>query len=78
MRIVEKVKVESKQCTGIVCDRCKKEIDAEKDLFEFQEALMLSLTGGYGSVFGDGAKIELEICQGCVKEVLGPFMRISS
>jgi len=57
----------------IICDVCKKEI-LPTDHIEFQEALRLSITGGYGSVFGDMATVKIEMCQHCVKKILGPYL----
>lgn len=58
----------------MVCDRCGKEIDPD-DFVEWQEALIISFTGGFGSVFGDGTRCHLDLCQECVKKVLGPYIR---
>lgn len=32
--------------------------------------------GGYGSVFGDGDTLVLDMCQHCLKQKLGEFVRI--
>lgn len=56
----------------ITCDRCKKIITDE---LEEQEAMTLRFTGGYSSVFGDGANVEVDICQQCLKELVGDFCR---
>ncbi len=40
------------------------------------EALRLRFAGGYGSVFGDGARVEADLCQYCIKELIGPFCRV--
>lgn len=57
--------------TGIVCSVCKKEIT---DIMEAQEAVSIQISGGYSSVFGDGAEGRLDICQHCLKEKLGEFI----
>lgn len=31
----------------------------------------------YASALGDGARVELDLCSACVKEVLGPWLRVS-
>jgi protein-arginine kinase activator protein McsA len=59
----------------IICDVCKKQIE-HNDYIETQEMTTIHFTGGYGSVFGDGAEIELDICQSCLKEKLGEYLRI--
>lgn len=58
----------------LVCDRCARE--AEHDDLEFAEFLSFACKGGYHSVFGDGNEIEIDLCQHCVKEVLGPWIWI--
>jgi hypothetical protein len=74
-KIVRKrIKVE--EVTGYECDRCKKFI-ALNDWIEAQEMLRWRMTGGYGSVFGDGARISLDLCQNCTEEILGAFIQIN-
>ena len=62
---------------SIICDRCGRRAENESDSFEFGEYLSLDHTGGYGSIIGDGTRLELDLCQHCVKELLHPFARIS-
>ena len=57
------------------CDKCHK-IFYPYDIFEIGEFLHFRNVGGYGSVFGDGTKIELDLCQHCVKEILGLYLRV--
>lgn len=61
--------------TAIICDVCKKEFNMETDLTEIQEFHNIYFTGGYGSVFGDGCEFELDICQHCLKQILGKYFR---
>ncbi len=56
-----------------VCDRCGREITHDEHS-EWSETLRLRFTGGYGSVFGDGARVEADLCQQCVKELIGPCL----
>jgi len=58
----------------ISCDRCKRDLTDE---LERQEALVIVETGGYSSVFGDGADINLDLCQHCIKELLGEWMTVT-
>ena len=58
----------------IKCDICKKEVFAEEDIVEYQEFSKIDFVGGYGSVFGDGTRIECNICQHCLKEKLGDYL----
>ncbi|EJV4077348.1 hypothetical protein N6D15_002999 [Salmonella enterica] len=54
------------------CDRCK--FRAEKGDLEFQEFLTIDHKAGYGSVFGDRSRLRLDLCQHCVKAVLGQWL----
>lgn len=65
--IVEEVK-------SIICDRCGREDEVPG--LEAQEYLTIDTHGGYGSVIGDMASIKLDLCQHCLKEVLGPWLRV--
>jgi hypothetical protein len=64
---------------SIICDVCKKEYRPEKhangDFIEIQEFTHIKFTGGYGSVFGDSFSFECDICQHCLKEKLGAYIR---
>ena len=73
MRKTEKEIIERTRCVSILCDCCKKEYT---DAMEVQEFLCFYTTGGFLSVFGDEALIELDLCQYCVAELLGKYIRI--
>lgn len=57
------------------CDRCGRL--AEVGGWEFLEYSSIEYTAGYGSILGDGNNVEIDLCQHCVKEVLGPWLRIT-
>ena len=62
---------------SITCDCCKKEYPTTPDIeFETEEFLSLQKIAGYVSIFGDGNIIELDMCQHCVKKILGKYLRI--
>jgi hypothetical protein len=71
---VKKVTQKTYTLISTTCDRCKKVIDPD-DIVENQEICFIRFTGGYGSVFGDGAEVECDICQRCLKELIGGFYR---
>lgn len=60
-------------CTS---DRCKRRLTPDK-LGEWQERLSFDQSCGFDSVFGDGSTISLDLCQHCVLQVLGEWLRIS-
>jgi len=55
------------------CDRCGKLSNI--DDAEFKEFLSIDRVCGYGSVFGDGERIAVDLCQRCVKNILGEWLR---
>lgn len=57
------------------CDRCN--YHAEKDTPEFHEFLSIDKQAGFGSVFGDGNRLKLDLCQHCVKTLLNPWLSVS-
>lgn len=70
-----KKRIKEEQVTAYVCDCCKKRLPAE-DWIEMQEMLHWRMTGGYGSVFGDCARISLDLCQECTKKLLGAYIHV--
>jgi hypothetical protein len=75
MNVTETKTVPIEEIVGKICDVCKTQIDAN-DYFDFNEMVNVRFTGGYNSIFGDGAKVEIDICQICFKEKLGEYVRI--
>lgn len=75
MRIVAEQNVVTKVCTEIICDRCRTRILADNDA-EWHKAHWIEFTAGYDSVFGDGNKVECDLCQKCLKDLIGSFARI--
>lgn len=71
--------ISQERVTSIICDRCKLEyyIDNNNDYMEIQEFLRIDMIGGYNSVFGDESTIKLDICQHCLKQTLGDYLRIN-
>ncbi len=62
---------------SITCDKCGKTfIIGENDL-EIQEFQHISFCGGYGSVFGDMNDVECDICQHCLKAMIGDIVRVN-
>ena len=65
----EKILVPNK----LICDKCGKEIT---DVLEKQEAYSIHFIGGYASIFGDGIEVQCDLCQHCLKELIGKFCYI--
>ena len=72
LETIEKI-YKGKEVISITCDKCLKKIDHE---MEMQEVFRLRHGGGYNSVFGDGVDVECDICQHCLKEMIGGIARI--
>ena len=73
MKIYSDTQITKRHVTKVICDRCWIE---HTDTFEIEEFLYLDFIGGYGSIFGDGSKVECDLCQNCVKELLGKHLKI--
>ena len=61
----EQICEEKETVTAIICDDCGKRITSE-DIIEWQEAYSIRLMGGYGSIFGDGTTVRIDLCQHCL------------
>ena len=72
---VEEVLKPVTEISAFTCDRCGKYVSIN-DCFEFQEAHHISFVGGYDSVFGDGVKVECDLCQTCLLDLIGGIFRI--
>jgi hypothetical protein len=73
----ETQKIEREIVVGFSCDRCGKEVLVNENPMAYQESHQIRFTGGYSSVFGDGATVECDLCQDCLKTLIGEFCRIS-
>lgn len=58
------------------CDRCQRRL-IPGEPGEWQERLSFEHSCGFDSVFGDGNTVSLDLCQHCVREVLGEWLRIT-
>ena len=59
----------------IRCDRCGRL--SELGEVEFHESVCIDLLAGYGSIFVDGNTVQIDLCQHCLKETLGPWLRVT-
>jgi hypothetical protein len=58
----------------IRCDRCGKE--AERGEAGFAEMTSISFDAGYDSIFGDGNRVEADLCEPCLRDTLGAWLRV--
>ncbi len=79
MIVREIQKVERTVSLKIKCDVCGKEyslLDKDTDdNLEAQEFTRIEFEAGYGTIFEDGEEYELHMCQHCLKEKLGKYLR---
>lgn len=68
--------VDKQSVQAVTCDKCHRQYPAE-NYIEIQEFHHIRFTGGYGSVFGDEADVECDICQHCLKKIIGDVCRVS-
>ena len=71
MKITKKEKITVTALKGIVCDICGKRHNTDEgwEDMEIQEFVCVHRTGGYSSIFGDGEKIDVDICQYCFYKI---------
>nr|WP_315246062.1 hypothetical protein [uncultured Albidiferax sp.] len=60
----------------IRCDRCGKE--AERNEVGFAEMTSICFDAGYDSIFGDGNRIEVDLCEPCLRDTLGAWLRVKT
>lgn len=60
----------------IRCDRCGNE--AQRGEVGFQEMTSIGFDAGYDSIFGDGNRVEVDLCGPCLRDTLGAWLRVKS
>lgn len=68
--------VTTQKLTSMVCDGCGLEASKDAD-YEFQEFITINHRCGYGSIHGDGNKIEADLCQKCFADMCGDTLRVT-
>jgi hypothetical protein len=76
-KAMRQTRIKTIQAGITVCDRCHREMVPDGSDCEHQERIAIRFRAGYGSVFGDGNLVEADICQHCLQEVLGKYLRIT-
>lgn len=59
------------------CDRCGAEATHDADE-GFNNFLQIEFDGSWGSSIGDGTHVEVDLCHSCLKQTLGPWLRLST
>jgi hypothetical protein len=60
----------------IHCDRCGKEMSEDKPWDGYNNRTQIRFRAGYCSLFGDGNKVEGDLCEQCLYDLLGRYMRV--
>ena len=79
MRKYKEQQITEKHLVEITCDVCKKTfvINDVNEIDEIQEFHYINFYGGYGSIFGDETLVQCDICQHCLNEKLGKYLRFN-
>jgi hypothetical protein len=67
--------VTTQKVISMVCDGCGLEASKD-DGYEFQEFITINHRCGYGSIHGDGNKIETDLCQQCFADMCGDSLKV--
>lgn len=59
------------------CDRCGAEAQHNVD-DGFNNFVQIGFDASWGSQLGDGNRVDIDLCHGCLKETLGPWLRVSA
>jgi len=74
--VLEYRKTITQAVSACTCDRCGRRMSPDSADLEWQERLSVAYRGGFGSIFGDGCEISIDLCQHCVRDTLGAWLRI--
>jgi len=70
-----KVQTYHNEVVSVTCNKCHKVI-TPADWVDWQEYQTISFTGGYGSRFGDGVTIRIDLCQDCLFDFSKEFYEV--
>jgi hypothetical protein len=73
MKNYKDTKITVKELISITCDVCGEECDHEH--LDYQEYTRIHFVGGFTSIFEDGGEYECDICQNCLKNLIGDKLR---
>ena len=72
--IETRIMVEHKEYPVLkMCDNCGFECNID-NVVEWNEFYHLKHKGGYGSTFGDGMQVEVDLCQRCLKHIINTVL----
>ena len=72
MKNTKEIEIKHWEVMSVKCDVCGKTFT---DVMDLQEMVSIAKYCGYASVFSDGQCYEIDICENCVKNLLGEYLR---
>ncbi|CAB3740989.1 hypothetical protein LMG22037_06440 [Paraburkholderia phenoliruptrix] len=66
------------EVSACICDRCGRRMTPDGPDSDWHERMSIASRGGFHSIFGDGHAISIDLCQHCVRDTLGAWLRIAS
>lgn len=71
-----KIETHNHEAKVVICDRCGKRMSDDEPFEGYTNRTQIRFRAGYASLFGDGNKIEGDLCDKCLHDLLGPYLRI--
>lgn len=71
-----KIETHNHEAKVVICDRCGKRMADDEPYEGYNNRTQIRFRAGYASLFGDGNKVEGDLCDKCLHELLGPYLRI--
>lgn len=71
--VIDRSRPDSPRVVGVVCDRCKSEV---RDSIQLGEVLHIRLHAGFGSAWGDGNTVDVDLYDACGYRTLAPYARV--
>lgn len=76
MKVIKLVTKEDEVIEQVICDKCGEKLSVQKTLQG--NYCTIRHTGGYGSEYPqDMDELEVDLCEPCLKELVGSFARIT-
>ena len=60
----------------VTCDRCGTQLREDQPWDGYNNRTQIRFRAGYASLFGDGNKVEGDLCDRCLYELLGKYLRV--
>lgn len=71
--ILDQAGPDAPRIVGVVCDCCRAEL---RDDIDIHEVVHLRLHAGYGSAWGDGNTVDVDLCDACGHQTFVPYARV--